>query len=176
MSESYQHVKDNKNQDVQENKNQDVKENKRRKLPFGQFKIYTASEEHIIKPLSQEEIAEGWQLKVPAYQNTQPVHHWSVTLAQLPPHLWEKLSVDYKDGKKYIPIIKDGIYYYSLNSTKYDDNLKSLYYEIQKGYNPNINSIKELLKNINDEVNGWLIMRAKAVVKKPKNIFFADLV
>ena len=97
MSESYQHVKDNKNQDVQENKNQDVKENKRRKLPFGQFKIYTASEEHIIKPLSQEEIAEGWQLKVPAYQNTQPVHHWSVTLAQLPPHLWEKLSVDYKD-------------------------------------------------------------------------------
>jgi hypothetical protein len=154
----------------------EVKENKRRKLPFGHFKVLLGKEEHIIKPLSQEAIAEGWQLNIPSYQAHQPVHHWSVTLAQLPPHLWSKLRVDYKDSKKYIPIIKSGIYYYSINSTKDDEDLKSLYYELQKGYNANVDTIKDLLKNIDQDINGWLIIRAKSFIKETKgNIYFGDL-
>ena len=138
---------------------------KRRKLPFGQFKVKLGSEDQIIKPLTQDLIAEGWQLVIPGYQSGQPVHHWSVTLAQLPPHLWIKLKVDYKDGKEYIPIIKDGIYYYSINSTKYDNDLKKLYCELQKGYNCNTKTIQELLKSIDNNVNGWLIIRAKMFIK-----------
>ena len=154
----------------------EIKENKRRKLPFGHFKVIFGKEEQIVKPLSQEAIAEGWQLNIPSYCVSQPVHHWSVTLAQLPPHLWSKLRVDYKDNKKFIPIIKNGIYYYSINSTKDDENLKSLYYELQKGYNANVDTIKDLLKNINEDINGWLIIRAKTFVNGPlKNRYYGDL-
>jgi hypothetical protein len=160
----------------QETSNLEVKEYKKRKLPFGHFKVYTRKEEVIVKPLTQDEIADGWQLNVPKYQPLQPVHHWSVTLSQLPPHLWKKLQIDYKDNKPYIPIIKDGIYYYSINSTKHDNDLKSLYYEMQKGDNANIQTIKELLKNIDNEINGWLIIRAKKFVKDlGRNRYFGDL-
>ena len=154
----------------------EVKENKRRKLPFGHFKVLFNNVEQIIKPLTQDEIADGWQLNLPG--DKFPVHHWSLTLAQLPPHLWKKLRVDYKDGKDFIPIIKDNIYHYSINSTKYDTDLKLLYSELSKGLNANLEKIKELLEKC-DNINGWLIIRAKKFIKKnrdvEKDVYFVDL-
>jgi hypothetical protein len=160
---------------MSENQVVEIKD-KKRKLPFGHFKVLFGKEEHVIKPLTQESIAEGWQINIPSFQAYQPVHHWSVTLAQLPPHLWCKLRVEYKDNKKYTPIIKDGIYFYSINATKHDKTLTSLYYELQKGYNADLNIIKELLDDINDEINGWLVIRAKTFLKNSKkDRYFADL-
>jgi len=161
---------------MSESKSLEPKENKRRKLPFGHFKIMVGSEEVVVKPLSQESIADGWQLNLPSYHKSQPVHHWSVTLAQLPPQLWKKLKVDYKDGKEYNPIIKDSIYYYSINSTKHDDDLKNLYFELQKGYNAKVDTIKNLLKDIDNNINGWLIIRARRFVKESiADRYFQDL-
>jgi len=153
----------------------EIKENKKRKLPFGHFKVMMGKNEEVIKPLTQDEIAEGWQLNLPSFQSF-PVHHWSLTLAQLPPHLWKKLRVEYKDGKDYIPIIKNNIYYYSINATKYDNELKKLYYELQKGYNANIDKIKDLMNSFNNEINGWLITRARKFIKDPiHDRYFVDM-
>ncbi len=162
--------------------------NKKRKLPFGHYKVsvkkgtsnmgtftLTSTEEVVCKPPTQDELAEGWRQNLPKSARNQPIHHWSVTLAQLPPHLWHKYKKDYQDGKEVYPIIKDGIYYYSVNQTKYDDVLKMLYQELMKGYSADKKEIKTLLDKLENQVNGWLVIRARKFMKDPYDREFIDL-
>ena len=132
-------------------------------------------------PLNQQEFSEGWEQNLPSITKNNPIHHWSVTLAQLPPSLWSKYRVAYEDKKSYTPIIKNDIYYYSVNETKYDNDLKALYRELKKGYNSDDNLIKELLNKLEDEnkksyIHGWLIIRAKNFLKGSEHKYFIDLV
>lgn len=133
----------------------------KRKLPFGHFRVG----DNIIKPINQIEMAHGWQLKMPNFSKSYPIHHWSVTLAQLPPHLWNSIRIDYKNNKPFIPIIRDGNYFYSVNLTTYDETFKSIYNELLKGYRADNNKLQELLNLLDQETNGWLIIRAKEFMK-----------
>jgi len=151
---------------------------KKRKLPFGHFKVLlNENTEVVIKPLNQDDIAEGWQLALPCVRKGQPVHHWSVSLAQLPPHLWCKYTKEYDEkGKDFYPIIKDRIYYYSVNQTKYDPILKSVYNEMAKGSHADVSLMENLLKELDNQVSGWLITRAKKFVKQSiGNRYYCDL-
>jgi hypothetical protein len=148
---------------------------KKRKLPFGHYKVATSKEEVEIKPVSQEEMAEGWQAVLPRLNSGNPIHHWSVTLAQLPPHLWSKYRIEYEGNKAFCPVIKHNIYYYSINKTSHDDNLILLYKELAKGLCSDNNVIKELLSKLEfnadatkSNISGWLLIRAKKFLKNDK--------
>jgi len=154
---------------------------KKNKLPFGHYKVmqtkmakqsetsYTVEgqEEMVCKPLSQDDYANGWQavLPRPGKHNKQPVHHWSVTLAQLPPHLWCKYHYDVdEDGEIFYPVIRDGIYHYTVTETEHDETLKALREELQRGYEANKEKVRKYVKEL-EGVNGWLIIRAKKFLK-----------
>ena len=144
---------------------------KKRKLPFGHFKIFEIE----CKPNTQDEFADGWYQVLPLLNSGNPIHHWSVTLAQLPPHLWKKYRKDYEGNKLFYPVIKDNIYYYSINETKYDSILLELYGELSKGLNSDNTKIKELLEKVDGQITGWLITRAKKFLKPDSEKYNADL-
>lgn len=131
--------------------------NTKRKLPFGHFKVG----EHVIKPTNQIEMSKGWQLKIPKFNNSKTIHHWSVSLAQLPPHLWHKIDLDKLDYKN---TVRDGIYFYSINTTKNDETFKSIYNELMKEYKSDKKYLQELVSLLDEDVVGWLIIRAKEYI------------
>lgn len=179
MSESIEYI------ELENKPSKEVKKGKKRE--FGHYEVIVTKgisehdkkeEKEVVKPITQDEIAEGWQARLPKIRKRHPIHHWSVTLAQLPPHLWHKYRLDYdENGKEFYPSIQDGIYRYSVNETKYDLILKQLYTEMMKGYTANIEIIKDLLKSLENQVNGWLIIRAKKYVKESiYDRYFDDLI
>lgn len=150
---------------------------KRKKLPFGHYISKNENDGtcYECKPLSQEEYSDGWQTVLPKNSKNNAIHHWSVTLAQLPPYLWKKYKVIYEGNKQYNPVIKDYIYYYSINESKYDSELKELYIELSKGREADKNVIKGLLEKLEGQVNGWLTIRAKNFLKNKDDRYFVDL-
>jgi hypothetical protein len=157
------------------------KKMKKNKLPFGHYKVsltkvsqqgetsctIEGSEEVVCKPLTQDDYANGWQAVLPhtSKHSKHPIHHWSVTLAQLPPHLWSKYRIDVdEDGNKFYPVIRDGIYHYTVTETEHDGILVALLQELQRDHKANKEKVREYVKKL-DGVNGWLIIRAKKFLK-----------
>jgi hypothetical protein len=137
----------------------------KRKLPFGHFRVSVENETYDCKPLTQEDYAEGWRTVLPRPKRGNPIHHWSVTLAQLPAHLWRDSFSKYdSEGKEFTPVIRDGIYHYSINKTEYDGQIIALFNEIQ---NPKINHkvVRQLVDELDTKVNGWIMIRAKKLLK-----------
>ena len=154
----------------------------KRKLPFGHYKVIfnnalkSDETEMECKPLTQEEYTDGWNTVLPRIRKHTPIHHWSVTLAQLPPHLWSKHKLSYEGGKAFYPVIRDNIYYYSINETAHDKDLKILYEELSKGFYADKTIIKELLGKLEGQINSWLILRAKKFMKCIReDRYYADL-
>ena len=149
---------------------------KKNKLPFGHYKVkYSKVSEHdsneidnvVCKPIGQEDYANSWQvvLPQPSKYYKQPIHHWSVTLAQLPPHLWHKYK-EYvnEEGGVYYPVIRDNIYYYTVTKTEYDETLVALRQELRRGYRANKNTVHKYVKELNG-INSWLVIRALKFLK-----------
>ena len=154
---------------------------KTKNLPFGHYKAtyskvskqsallcnFEGLEEVVCKPLSQEDYANGWQcvLPRPSKYNKQPIHHWSVTLGQLPPHLWSKYRPEVnKDGTNFNPVICDNIYHYTVSKTEHDNTLFALRKELQRGYNANRDTVYKYVKEL-DGINSWLVIRALKFLK-----------
>jgi len=187
-------IDDSNQQDSEEQVTDQVEEQvaeerpkKKAKLPFGHFKVTvvedvnnfgqaftkTGEKEVVCKPLTQEDYANGWQTVLPrprrgrkgVHGSSQPVHHWSVSLAQLPPHLWSKSRLDYdEDGKAFYPVIKDNIYHYTVTPSEHDSSLKQLNEELEKGFKADRVVVKQLVDKL-DSVNGWLMIRARRFLK-----------
>lgn len=155
-------------------------QNFKRKLPFGHFYVSSGSsvegEKPFIEcgPLTQDELADGWKTVMPKttivkngehiYKN--PIHHWSISLSQLPPHLWRESFIDYDyHGHEYYPVIKNGIYHYSINGSEYDNMIRELYDEIQKPVFDYV-MIKSLVSALEGKVNGWIMVRAKRILNR----------
>lgn len=155
---------------------------KKAKLPFGHYKAtikvantYSGEpvlEEVICKPLTQEDYSNGWQTALPRPRKgqkgqslAQPIHHWSVTLGQLPPHLWKKLRTDYNEnGEQFYPVIRDNIYHYTVSSSEHDDNLILLNNELMKESKADKTVVKDLVNKL-DGLNSWLVLRGRRYVK-----------
>ena len=153
---------------------------KKRKLPFGHFKVRLTNclnsstdkfipgnvEERVWKGLTQDELADDWHQVIPRMRRGQPVHHWSVNLAQLPQHLWSRYRsrVD-DDGNIFYPAIKDGVYHYSVTQTEYDAVLRQLYQEVSRGCLANKQRLHELVGKLDNKVNGWLVIKARRLMK-----------
>ena len=168
----------NSQENIEYNEYQKTKKNK---LPFGHYKVrysklskqselsynHEGFDEIVCKPISQEDYANSWQVVLPrpCKYYKQPIHHWSVTLAQLPPHLWTKYREEVnEDGKKFYPIIRDNIYHYTVTKTENDETLMALRRELQHGYKANRDTVYKYVKKL-DGVNSWLVIRALNFLK-----------
>jgi hypothetical protein len=169
-------------EEVVANVTKEERPKKKAKLPFGHYKVIMNSgkeysqnvdlSEVVCKPLTQEDYSNGWQSVLPRprkgrKENTlaQPIHHWSVTLAQLPPHLWRKLRTEYdEDGKPFHPVIKDNIYHYSVSASEHDKNLHLLNEELVKGCKADKAIVKDLVNKL-DGLNSWLVLRGRRYCK-----------
>lgn len=138
-------------------------------LKHGQFKVKFLTEdfkevEHIVNPLTQEEIAEGWQIKMPHAHKDSTIHHFSVYLSQLPPHLWKSLYKTYNEDGEHYRTIHDGIYQYSIKMSKYDSYLQKLYTLLMLQY-PDIDQVSKLYEHLEKQrVKGWIMIRAKNLI------------
>lgn len=113
-----------------------------------------------VDPLTQEEMAEGWQQVLPRSSGRLPQHHFSVYLSQLPPHLWSRLD-RHLYGKGLHGTIRNRIYSYSVRSSKYDDTVMKLYDELNKT-SPNKDVVSRLYSYLDrNRVKGWIMIRAK---------------
>jgi hypothetical protein len=169
-------------EEVVANVTKEERPKKKAKLPFGHYKVIMNSgkeysqnvdlSEVVCKPLTQEDYSNGWQTVLPRprkgrKENTlaQPIHHWSVTLAQLPPHLWRKLRTEYnEDGKPFHPVIKDNIYHYSVSASEHDKNLHLLNEELVKECKADKAIVKDLVNKL-DGLNSWLVLRGRRYCK-----------
>lgn len=143
------------------------------KLQFGCYNVFcrdrtnengSLEETVMCKPLTQNEYADGWQVVLPKPKKRKGeesvVYNWNVTLAQLPPHLWNRCHLNYRDGKPNYNRVKDGIYVYNVAYNDFDDMLISLNRELSKVY-PNSAMVRELYEQVKTQTSGWLLTRAK---------------
>jgi hypothetical protein len=134
------------------------------KLKLGQFKttmiVDNIKNIVLINPLSQNELAEDWQLVLPTTKKTRAKYHFNVYLAQLPQHLWHHLM---QDSNEYYRLIKDNIYTYSVKVSETDDYLCRLYELLNTvDYRVHIEEINNLYSNLYKEnVRGWIMIKAK---------------
>jgi hypothetical protein len=115
--------------------------------------------QYIVNQLTQEEMAEGWQLVVPRLKSKSTLHHFSIYLSQLPPHLWKKLYLSYTDNVKHYNIIKDGVYHYNVKLSKYDNDIKKMMKSINKY---DYDSAHKLYNHLEKQrIKGWVMFYAK---------------
>ena len=143
------------------------------KLQHGEYtvKLFQLNEDNInqlinvvIKPLNQEELADGWlQVKT----KSKNIHHFSIYLSQLPMNLWSKVKRTYTTDKdkEYYRKIKYGNYHYTIKNSINDDKVFKLYKEVMSS-RKNLKIITELYKELNENrVKGWLMIRANKIIK-----------
>ena len=126
--------------------------------------------EYVLNHLTQEELADGWNLVVPKVRATSTQHHFSIYLSQLPSQYWKFLSVgvDY-EGREYYKDIKDGIYTYSIKMSKYDNDIKQLYNHLQK-VNYDTRQLRKLYeKLLMNRVKGWIMIQTKNLLNNNNN-------
>ncbi len=136
-------------------------------LKHGQFKVQLLNQDNelqdfIINPLTQEELADGWNLVLPRETKDSTIHHFSVYLSQLPPHLWSFLKTVYdENGSEHYGTIRDNIYHYSIKSSKYDDLVLKLYKLVMQDF-PCKDAVGKLYSQLEQQrVKGWVMIRAK---------------
>jgi hypothetical protein len=140
------------------------------KLSHGQFVVYDKFPENVfvervINPLSQNDLAEGWQMVLPKPNKNRPTHHYSLYLSELPPHLWKFLKLyTNEDGIQQYRLVRDNIYIYSIRHSQFDDQLIELFEQITTT-NPNLNYMQTLVSQLeNHNVTGWLMTRARKML------------
>jgi len=117
--------------------------------------------------LSQHELAEGWQQNIPRRyfieKKLVSYHHFSVSLAYLPDHLWPKLRRNRKTNQ--YETIKYGVARYTVTKTEQDDIIIRLYNEIHQ-YRPDINILQECINLLEQsQPRSWLVVRANNYIK-----------
>jgi hypothetical protein len=118
-------------------------------------------EDAIMRPLTQEELADGWLQVISKRKDV--IYHFSIYLSQLPSNLWKKVKRNYSidKNKDYYIKIKNGNYHYTIKNSPNDELVFELYKNIMSTI-PNINRIKELYKELNNNrVKGWIMIKAQ---------------
>jgi hypothetical protein len=121
-----------------------------------------------VKYLTQHELAEGWQQKVPNKSDKKLVNHFSVTLAFLPEQFWRKLKKIKTDNEESYKVIIDGITRYTIIETNQDDNMISLFNELSSN-RPNIEVLNKHINELDaSQYSSWLVLRAKHYINHKK--------
>ncbi len=136
-------------------------------LKHGEYKIklyqinsdkIILTEEAIMKPLSQEDLSEGWLRVRPKRKDV--IHHFSIYLSQLPSNLWSKVKRTFDDNKDYYHKIKDGNYHYTIKNSVNDELIFELYKNLMSS-RPKLRKIRDLYNELNNNrVKGWIMFKA----------------
>lgn len=133
-------------------------------LKVGQFHCVIDNQDYIINPLSQDDIASGWQTVLPRVYKHSTIHHFNIYLSQLPPHLWSQYK-KFKSVEKPQITLHDRIYHYTIKQSKYDDNILALYNEVSRPY-PKRAVISEIYNQLdNQKIRGWIMTRSRFYIK-----------
>ena len=148
------------------------------------FNLYDKKDNKFIeiKYLSQQELAEGWEQKIPsesqqeleevwtqkiqAYNGKRLLNHFSVTLAFLPEKFWFKLRKEYKGSDEVnFKIIKDGVTRYTIIETNQDDIMMQLFKEIKQASSNHI-LLEQYIEELDiSQHSSWLVVRARHILK-----------
>jgi len=139
-------------------------------LKHGQFKVNMRFGEKevrncVIDSLTQDDYADNWRLVLPKVHYDSTIHHFSVYLSQLPPHLWNRLSKSYDfKGNMYYDTINDRIYQYTVKPSNHDEKILDLYREITKNH-PDKRKIMPIYRYLEEQrVKGWIMIRARCLI------------
>ena len=115
--------------------------------------------------LSQEELADGWIQVLPRINKINEIHHFNISLAELPPHLWKYLNLtSLLNNDDNIITISDKIFRYSIQKIEHNIIIYNLYLEINSRYGNN-NKILELYNYCkNNKIHGWIMIKAKQIL------------
>jgi hypothetical protein len=141
--------------------------------------------EYTIKPLSQNQIAQGWRQVLPRRKkmvfkytndsgvekerNTSNEFYFKINLAQLPRHLYNKLRPVYKNRELSHYHARDNIYNYIIHPTNVDDEIR----ELALFLNQNNDSVANITVDMKDhyrqcyqriieaDVYGWVVFVCK---------------
>lgn len=128
-------------------------------LSHGQFHIGN----FLVSPLTQEQIADGWNLILPNATKKATSHHFSLYLSQLPPHLWSKLTVNKKNPEMYYAV-KDKIYIYSVKVSKHDSDVRELFSLVNMRVPNKVKIAKKFEILQNARVKGWVMIKAENIL------------
>lgn len=141
------------------------------KLSHGQFVVYDKFPENVVvervvNPLTQEDLADGWQMVLPRQRKDRPTHHYSVYLTELPQHLWKYLKlVTNEDGVQEYELLRDNIYVYSVKRSRYDNLVRDLFNQVT-AVHPNMTQMHSLVSELESaHIKGWLMIRAKRMLE-----------
>lgn len=130
-----------------------------------------------VKPLSQNELAQGWKLVVPRMKRVRKeqvdelgnntvrvssnVYRSKINLSQLPGYLWHKV----KDGKTRIT---DKAHHYYIEPSSVDNEIKKLVGLLSRPYSvENTEQVKSLLEVLQEnDVYGWPVIVATELYMK----------
>jgi hypothetical protein len=138
--------------------------NKKSFVKQGYFNVKMKSGNEMVNvtvpPLTQHELSDGWRLVLPRQTKKSYVHHFSIYLSQLPPHLWSKLRSSNMKMENY-NTIKDNIYHYTVKKSNSDEALVELYHELMKT-TPNKEVVTSCYSELEESsVKGWIMLKAK---------------
>jgi len=143
-------------------------------LKHGQFYVHHRNTDGkrvklLVNPLSQEEIADGWSQVLPVPHKKSTIHHFSVYLSQLPPHLWNRVRHHTNPEKSdTYHVIKDNIYTYSVKVSKHDNEIRKMY-NLVRANRPNLEEISQQFKLLQSaRVKGWVMTRAHHLMHPSK--------
>lgn len=138
---------------------------------------------YTVNPLSQKELASGWELVVPKKQrvyktitnedgSTKTVKStnesfFKVNLSQLPNSLWNKIRIKYyKDSQQ--RRANNNSYVYIITETPFDNEIRELHQLItmhNDGDIINLNRVRELCETLeSNEINGWVLLRGRQLL------------
>lgn len=118
-----------------------------------------------VKYLTQHELADGWQQKVPNKSDKKLINHFSVTLAFLPEQFWRRLKkIKTTSGDDSYKVIIDGITRYTIIETNQDNTMINLFAELSLKF-PNIELLNKYINDLDvSQHTSWLVLRAKHYV------------
>lgn len=152
------------------------------KNKYGCFSVNVNGKDVIVNPLSQKELADGWDLVLPKVTSTRvTLSHgnrriikykknykiFRINLSQLPENLWGNLTKKYEDGQYSHSVAKDNMYLYIVKETPVDKEILQLYkYLYYQNYNSAVlKSMRNLVTVLEDNnANGWVLIRAKMLI------------
>jgi len=127
---------------------------------------------HFVKPLSQEELAEGWiqnvrnpDSKIINEKKIRLYNTFNINLAQLPKNLWHKIKPIYKENALEYYVVKYKRFKYIIELTQFDNEIKTLY-NLITNYNYNKkDQLQDLVDNLeSNDIYGWIIIQGKKLL------------
>lgn len=137
------------------------------------------SVEKMINPLTQNELAEGWEQVVPSprskvyfitkngsnFRRTKKLkHYFKIDLSKLPENLWDKLKPVYEEGLFSYSIVQNKIFVYIVNPSVVDNEIRELYCLINQQHFNKEKAMKLLQVLEDNNIHGWVVIRAKNLI------------